>query len=332
MNTLFQGQHRTRPLFASLVFASLALVASMLGPGCATKDARSSTTQSSSEAPAIYTVTFDAPVEQTLTAMKSSLAQEGFGLLLEADIGKNLAKFADKWGPEYNRSGLEAIHSLVFCNSVYANQAANSDPAALALCPLRLTILHKGGESTILFVRPSVAAAETGASRTARVVEEKVMAAIDRVAANQKTASAGECTYDTDCRSGSVCEEHHCVRWWKLRGDTPQLSPADVHALATEGKIQLLDVRTAGEYRRGHIEGAVSVPLGKLEDVAFELSLDRDIPVVAVCLTAHRSVAATRLLERRGFDIVQLQGGMRAWRAAELPETKGATQQSPEGL
>jgi rhodanese-related sulfurtransferase len=45
--------------------------------------------------------------------------------------------------------------------------------------------------------------------------------------------------------------------------------------------------------------------------------------VVAVCLTAHRSVPAVRLLRERGFEAVQLSGGMMAWRAARLPEARG---------
>lgn len=68
---------------------------------------------------------------------------------------------------------------------------------------------------------------------------------------------------------------------------------------------------------------SVNVPLGKLEKQADDLPLERTEPVVAICLTAHRSIAAVRLLKRRGYDIVQLKGGMKAWRAAGLPEVKG---------
>lgn len=67
----------------------------------------------------------------------------------------------------------------------------------------------------------------------------------------------------------------------------------------------------------------MNVPLGDLEDAANDLPLQSGEPVVAICLTAHRSVTAVRLLKRRGYDIVQLKGGMRAWRAAGLPEAKG---------
>jgi hypothetical protein len=50
------------------------------------------------------------------------------------------------------------------------------------------------------------------------------------------------------------------------------------------------------------------------------LGLDPSRPVVAICLTAHRSIPAVRLLRNRGFDAAQLAGGMRAWRARISPK------------
>lgn len=131
---------------------------------------------------------------------------------------------------------------------------------------------------------------------------------------------APECSEDTDCEEDRVCEEARCIKWWKLHGEAPELSAAEVLARVERGEVQILDVRTPAEFRRGHIAGAISVPLGALEDAADDLPLDPNVPVVAVCLTAHRSIAAVRLLSRRGWDIVQLRGGMRAWRAEGLPE------------
>ena len=46
-------------------------------------------------------------------------------------------------------------------------------------------------------------------------------------------------------------------------------------------------------------------------------------PVVAICLTAHRSIPAVRLLHRHGFAAAHLAGGMLAWRAAGFPEERG---------
>ena len=73
----------------------------------------------------------------------------------------------------------------------------------------------------------------------------------------------------------------------------------------------------------GHVRGAVNVPVTALASRLDALKLDPTRPVVAICLTAHRSVPAVRLLRQRGFDALQLVGGMIAWRARRLPEARG---------
>lgn len=84
--------------------------------------------------------------------------------------------------------------------------------------------------------------------------------------------------------------------------------------------LQVVDVRTGVEYAGGHIRGALNVPITALASRLASLGLDRSRPVVAVCLSAHRSPPAVRLLRRHGYDAVELAGGMLAWRAAGLPE------------
>ncbi len=112
--------------------------------------------------------------------------------------------------------------------------------------------------------------------------------------------------------------------WWLPFGGVPEILPLRLaDALAGGKPPQLLDVRTAAEYERGHIAGAVSVPITELAARAPFVALDRRRPVVAICLSAHRSIPAVRLLRRHGFDAVQLAGGMLAWRRAALPEVTG---------
>lgn len=161
------------------------LVATILGTGalalgaCATAPDRSTP---SAAGPAIYSVTTAGPLESTQEQLEQALGQQGFKVLFRANIGASLAKFADKWGDDYNRSGLDQIHSVMFCNPTFANKTANADPMALALCPLRVTLIEKGGKTTILFARPSLAAAQTGAAAPVAIVEDMVIAAIDQAA------------------------------------------------------------------------------------------------------------------------------------------------------
>jgi rhodanese-related sulfurtransferase len=111
--------------------------------------------------------------------------------------------------------------------------------------------------------------------------------------------------------------------WWLPFGRVPEIAPSALAELVERGPApQIVDVRTPAEFARGHVRGARNVPVMALPSRLDSLSLERGRPVVAVCLTAHRSVPAVRLLHQRGFDAVQLTGGMMAWRAEKLPEAR----------
>jgi rhodanese-related sulfurtransferase len=111
--------------------------------------------------------------------------------------------------------------------------------------------------------------------------------------------------------------------WWLPFGSVPELAPAELlQRLGRTPAPQLLDVRTLAEFTGGHIGGAVNLPVTAMAAGLAALQLDTARPVVAICLTAHRSIPAVRLLRQRGFDAVQLAGGMLAWRAQRLPEDR----------
>ena len=110
--------------------------------------------------------------------------------------------------------------------------------------------------------------------------------------------------------------------WWWPFGRVAEVSPP---ALADElgaHPPQVVDVRTPAEFAAGHITGAVNVPVHELSRRLASLDLDPARPVVAVCLTGHRSVPAVRLLAGRGFQARQLAGGMTAWWRERLPDVK----------
>ncbi len=83
--------------------------------------------------------------------------------------------------------------------------------------------------------------------------------------------------------------------------------------------VFLLDVREAFEYRRGHIAGAVHIPLGQLRQRMAELPKDREIWVY--CYVGQRSYLAARALRQYGYRAKNLSGGFRTytlWRQATL--------------
>ena len=82
---------------------------------------------------------------------------------------------------------------------------------------------------------------------------------------------------------------------------------AENRIIPRDGSATLLDVRTEGEYRRGHLNGFRNLPLDDLREHLDEL--ERDKPVYVNCQTGLRSYLACRLLTQYGFSCAHLSGG-----------------------
>lgn len=77
------------------------------------------------------------------------------------------------------------------------------------------------------------------------------------------------------------------------------------------GGMQLVDVRTPGECKRGMIPGAINIPVDELRDRLDEI--DKSAPVVVSCQVGLRGHVAYRLLDGHGFDVANLDGGYLTW-------------------
>ncbi|MCA9231899.1 MAG: MBL fold metallo-hydrolase [Planctomycetales bacterium] len=83
-------------------------------------------------------------------------------------------------------------------------------------------------------------------------------------------------------------------------------------------RVTVLDVRTEKEWNSGHIDGAIHLHGGRLQE-NFEL-VPRDKPVVVICGSGYRGSIAASFLQREGYDdVANVLGGMSAWKAARLP-------------
>ena len=90
-------------------------------------------------------------------------------------------------------------------------------------------------------------------------------------------------------------------------GKVRQFHWNEVEDLPCDGNATLLDVRTEGEYRRGHLNGFRNIPLDDLREHLDEL--ERDKPIYVNCQTGLRSYLACRLLTQYGFSCSHLSGG-----------------------
>ena len=84
---------------------------------------------------------------------------------------------------------------------------------------------------------------------------------------------------------------------------------SDAADLPRDGSVTLLDTRTEGEYRRGHIEGFRNIPVDELRERIGEIETGK--PVYVICQSGLRSYIATRILEGYGFEAYNFAGGFR---------------------
>jgi rhodanese-related sulfurtransferase len=100
---------------------------------------------------------------------------------------------------------------------------------------------------------------------------------------------------------------------------TGAISPQDAVRLMNQGAA-LLDVRATEQYAAGHIRGARNLPLERLADGLDGLKRYKDKPVIVYCDRGSNAAAAMRQLSQQGFGkVVNLRGGLSAWRAEQLP-------------
>jgi rhodanese-related sulfurtransferase len=100
----------------------------------------------------------------------------------------------------------------------------------------------------------------------------------------------------------------------------PQSVPSVPVAQLPDGAV-LLDVREPDEWVAGHIAGAVHVPMNTVPSRLAHApdSLPADAPIVVICRVGARSAQVTAWLRSRGYDAVNLDGGMLAWTRAGRP-------------
>jgi hydroxyacylglutathione hydrolase len=101
----------------------------------------------------------------------------------------------------------------------------------------------------------------------------------------------------------------------------PQITVHELRRRLTAGELDLLDVRQPAEWADGHVEGATFITGGELPQ-----RLD-DVPktgrsLAVVCGSGYRSSVSASLVDAHTeLDVINVLGGMSAWKAAGYPMT-----------
>lgn len=98
------------------------------------------------------------------------------------------------------------------------------------------------------------------------------------------------------------------------------ISQTEAIQLMNRGKATILDVRTADEFAKEHLNNAKNVPVNELANRLSEFDKLKDKNILVVCQTGVRAAKAEALLKKNGFTKVHtLKGGMKDWQAQNLP-------------
>lgn len=73
----------------------------------------------------------------------------------------------------------------------------------------------------------------------------------------------------------------------------------------------IIDVRTAGEFAAGHLDGAINIPVDQLEVRIHTVDgLKKDSQILIYCHSGRRSAMAKETLQKLGFQKIHDGGGM----------------------
>ena len=93
--------------------------------------------------------------------------------------------------------------------------------------------------------------------------------------------------------------------------------------LVAGSDVVVLDVRTASEFAEGHLERAINIDYHQsdfVEKAKATLPLEKEIAVY--CRSGRRSAGAAAKLGEEGYKLVNLKGGIIAWKEADMPVIK----------
>ena len=88
-------------------------------------------------------------------------------------------------------------------------------------------------------------------------------------------------------------------------------------------KLNLIDTREDNEFAKGHLPGATHLSKGIIERDIEKTFPDRDAELILYCGGGFRSALSADMLQKMGYtNVASMDGGIRGWRAANLPEEK----------
>lgn len=111
----------------------------------------------------------------------------------------------------------------------------------------------------------------------------------------------------------------------EMTSNKPQkdnISPQAAVNLINHQNAVIIDLRNESAFLEGHIVGALNIPSQTLDKKIGTLQKYKETPILLVCARGMTGKTSADLLKQKGFQALNLEGGIEAWRQASLPLVK----------
>lgn len=98
--------------------------------------------------------------------------------------------------------------------------------------------------------------------------------------------------------------------------------PIELSRSLESHNVNVVDVRAAEDYAKGHVPGAINLPQGSWENTS-RLSQDKTNVVYCYSQQCHLAANACLAFATKGFPVMELEGGFEAWKEHELETEQG---------
>ena len=106
----------------------------------------------------------------------------------------------------------------------------------------------------------------------------------------------------------------------RMAGGANKISAAELPQIQARKSAVVVDVRNEKEFKQGHIEQSINLPLDNLETSLKKLNKYRGKPVILICQSGTRVAKAAGILKKNEFnELYALDGGIASWSKENLP-------------
>lgn len=112
------------------------------------------------------------------------------------------------------------------------------------------------------------------------------------------------------------------VELMRNRRNIFNLTPLQTTQKINHDNALVIDIRDKESYRKGHITGAISLPLQDIKDHPQKIEKYKGRSLIFVCSTGIESQKMAAHWLKHGYNAYSLSGGVRSWNEAQMPLIK----------